>query len=167
MRSLDVALDAFLTVLRSSWHSVRRGLVESPSWDESVMADWAQANWEMVVEAALSREQRVVLEVYAAGADCNDGSSRVWRPELLPTHAIVCRTTRPDGVVRDHLSGRDIEAPSAGLRLTEFVAVTQDGWYRAEPPFDHALVEYDRVEVVVSLADVSFLLLEIETSTGG
>lgn len=166
MCSLDVALDAFLMVLRSSWHSVRSGLVESAGWDESVLNDWAQANWEMIVEAALSRDQRVVLDVYAAGADCNDRSSRVWRPELLPTHAVVCRPTRPDGVVRDHLSTKDIEVTSAGLRLTEFVAFTLDGWYIAEPPFDHVLVDSDGVEVVVNVSDVSFHVVKLEESNG-
>lgn len=167
MRTLDVALDAFLRVLRSSWVSVRKGLVEAAGWDESVLNDWAQANWEMIVEAALSQEQRVVLDVYAAGADCNERSSRVWRPELLPTHTIACRTIRPDGVVRDRLTDQDIEMPSAGLCLSEFVALSQDGWYRAEPPFDHALVDSDGVEVVVSLSDVEFVLVETETFTGG
>lgn len=166
MRNLAVALDAFLTVLRSSWHSVRSGLVETAGWDESVLNDRAQANWEMIVEAALSREQRVVLDVYAAGADCNDPSSRVWQPELRPTHAVACRAIRADGVTRDYLTGEDIPMPSAGLRLTEFVTLNEDGWYRAEPPFDHALVDFDGVEAVVSLAEVSFVLVEAETSSG-
>lgn len=167
MRNLAVALDAFLTVLRSSWHSVRSGLVETAGWDESVLDDWAQANWEMIVEAALSREQRVILDVYAAGADCNDLSSRVWQPELRPTHAVACRTIRPDGPIRDHLSGLNIAMPSAGLRLTEFVTLTEDGWYRAEPPFDYALVDFDGVEAVVRLTEVSFVLVKAETSAGG
>lgn len=166
MRNLAAALDAFLTVLRSSWHSVRSGLVETAGWDESVLNDWAQANWEMIVEAALSREQQVILDVYAGGADCNDPSSRVWQPEVRPTHAVACFTLRADGVTRDYLTGLDIKMPSAGLRLTEFVALTEDGWYRAEPPFDHALVDSDGVEAVVSLAEVSFFLVEVETSTG-
>ncbi len=166
MRNLAVALDAFLTVLRSSWHSVRSGLVETAGWDESVLNDWAQANWEMVVEAALSREQRVVLEVYAAGADCNDPNSRVWQPELCPTHAVACRSIRANGVARDHLTGVDIPVPAAGLRLTEFVSLTEDGWYKAEPPFDHALVDSEGVEAVVSLAEVAFVLVEAETSSG-
>ena len=165
MRGLDAALDVFLTVLRSSWESVRSGLVDSAGWDESVLNDWAQANWEMIVEAALSREGRVVLDVYATGADCNDRSSRVWRPELLPTHAIACRSTRHDGVVRDLLTGQDIESPSTGLRLTEFVALTPDGWYAAQPPFDNALVDCRGVELVVSLSDVSFVLVEAKSST--
>jgi len=163
MRTLNVVLDAFLMVLRSSWYSVREGLVESAGLDESILDDWAQANWEMIVEAALAREQQVVLDVYGAGADCNERSSRVWRPELLPTHAIACRTIRQDGLVRDRLTGQDIEMPSAGLCLSEFVALTQDGWYRAEPPFDHVLFDIDGVEVVVSLTDVSFALVDAES----
>jgi hypothetical protein len=167
MRTLAVALEAFLTVLRSSWHSVRSGLVETAGWDESVLDDWAQANWEMIVEAALSREQRVVLDIYAAGADCNDLSSRVWQPELRPTHAVACRIIRPDGLIRDHLSGRDIAMPSAGLRLSEFVTLTENGGYRPEPPFDYALVDSDGVDAIVSLSEVSFVLVKAETSAGG
>ena len=36
---------------------------------------------EMIVEAGLSRDGPITLDVYGPGADCNGGSSRVWRPE--------------------------------------------------------------------------------------
>lgn len=167
MRELDDAVQAFLHVLRCGWPSVRIGLVESADWDESVLADWAQANWEMIVEAAVSRREQVVLEVYGDGADCNDHSSRVWRPDFLPSHAVFCRTARTDGIVRDQLTGEAIRMPSAGLRLFQFVALTQDGWYKAEPPFDHALLDSDQCEVVVNLTDVAFALVEIQTPGTG
>ena len=64
-------------------------------------------------------------------------------------------------------TGQDIEPAAAALRLTEFVALTPDGWYAAKPPFDHALVDCDGVAVVVDLSEVAFVLVEAEASTEG
>lgn len=159
MQVLSEAIEAFLSVLRSSWSSVHRGLVEAAGWDDSVLHDWAQANWEMIVEASLSRERSLTLEVYGDGADCNEGSSRVWRPERLPTHAVACRSTREDCLVRDQLTGLDLEIPGAGLQLYGFVSISEAGWYEASQPFDHALLFREGVALVVSLTDVRFVLI--------
>jgi hypothetical protein len=154
---LDEALDAFLVLLRTSWHPVKASLVGSAGWDESVVSDWMQANWELIVEAALSRESQISLEVYGDGADCNDGTSRVWRPSSLPTHAVACLPR--DTTAKDQLTGQDVPFPAAGLPLSEFVTMVDgSGWFRAMPPFDCALLDVDGREVVVALPDLAFTL---------
>ncbi len=161
MESLDEAIGAFLTVLRSSWATVRASLVESAGWDGSVLSDWAQANWEMIVEAALSRGDAVALEVYGDGADCNEGSSRVWKPSALPTHAVAClpRAT----AVKDQLTGQEVHFPPGGLPLSEFVTMAGgDGWYEVKPPFDSVLLVVGGEDVVVRISGLSFSLLPAE-----
>ena len=163
MDVLDKSVDAFLGLLRTSWSGVRATLVESAGWDESVMSDWMQANWEMIVEAALSRNGAVALVVYGDGADCNAGSSRVWKPSALPTHAVACRPAR--ATAKDQLTGDDVRFPANGLPLSEFVTMADgSGWYRACPPFDCVLLDAGGEEVVVELSELRFALLTVESS---
>lgn len=160
MTALDDAMNAFLTVLRSSWSTVRNSLVESAGWNESVLSDWAQANWEMIVEAALSKDGNVALEPYGDGADCTGSGSRVWKPSAHPTHAVACRAH--GATVRDRLTDTVMIFPAAGLPVWEFVTVDEDtGWYRAMPPFDCALFDVDGNDVVVDLSDLSFTLQDV------
>ena len=133
MDVLGEVLRTFLGVLRSSWPGVKRCLIDSAGWDQSVVYDWAQANWEMIVEAGLSRDGPITLDVYGPGADCNGGSSRVWRPEAEPSHLVVCRPAR-NCAPADALTGKDVMFPSSGLPLEEFVTMTAEGRYAAMPP---------------------------------
>lgn len=152
---VDDALLAFLTVLRTSWTSVKDCLVAA-GWDDSASADWVQANWEMIVEAAVSRDVSTVLQVYADGADCNGGSSRVWRPEVAPTHRILCLAKATPVV--EMISGKPVNFPPEGLPLDEFVALTSD-WFERCPPFDCVLLsdgDADARPVVVRVMDVTF-----------
>lgn len=161
MEILDKAIGAFLTLLRSSLPTVRASLVESAGWDESVLSDWSQANWEMVVEAAMSHDRSIVLEVYGDGADCNDGSSRVWQPSVLPTHTVACLPL--GATAKDQLTGQEVRFPSAGLALSEFVTMAGgSGWYRANPPFDCVLFDLDGKEVVVVISELTFKLLAVD-----
>lgn len=152
---VDDALLAFLTVLRTSWTPVKDCLTAA-GWDDSASADWVQANWEMIVEAAVSHDVQVVLEVYAGGADCNGDSSRVWRPKMSPTHRITCLPKATPVV--EMISGKPMNFPTEGLRLYEFVALTS-GWFERSPPFDCVLLsngQTDAKPIVVRVTDVIF-----------
>ena len=55
--------------------------------------------------------------------------------------------------------GRSFAIPGDGLRLEEFVTMADNGWYEAEPPFDHAHLTSDGLDQVVSLDELSFGLV--------
>lgn len=161
MEVLDRAMSTFMALLRSSLPSVRGALVDTAGWDESVLFDWTQANWEMIVEAALSRDGSIILDVYGDGADCNDGSSRVWQPSKLPTHSVAC--VPRNSLAKDQLTGRTVRFPTGGLALSEFVTMDDEsGWYHAGPPFDCVLFDLDGERVVIEVSHLSFTLLRVE-----
>ena len=56
--------------------------------NDDLYHDWLQANWEILVESLICISGSEYLEIYGEGADCNELSSRVWRPQSLPTHFI-------------------------------------------------------------------------------
>jgi len=57
---------------------------------DNLLADWLQANWEIIVESRLQEMQLIpsLLDVYGDGADCNGASSRVSLPDLSPKCSI-------------------------------------------------------------------------------
>lgn len=121
----------------------------------SYLQDWLQANWEMFVEAALP--PGTFLEPYGEGADCNEQSSRVYRPEALPSHVIVCRPRSTKTEIVDLLAGTAVPVDSAGLPLEEFVTMAGT-WYERCPPFDCVLVEDAVGPRVFRIEDVEFAL---------
>jgi hypothetical protein len=123
------------------------------------MADWAQSNWELLVETAVREtfaDGQGYLEVYGEGADCNDASSRVWRPQVLPTHRVMCRA-RENTMVVDLLTGRRLGA-SQSFIFDHFAARSGGGWYMQTPPFDCVLGYLDTREVLISIEAVSFFI---------
>ncbi len=155
---LQCALVVFREALMSSWDRVQQLALTIPGRGaEEFLSDWAQATWEMLVEAAVSSEAPVYLEPYGEGADCNDIGSRVWHPGVSSTHSIRCVPV--DGnTFQDALTGRTLLAPSGGLVLDQFVTLTENGWYRPGPPFDYVLALQDNTELVLPLDRVKFLL---------
>lgn len=94
--SLDGALQAFVAVLRSGWLQVERTWSDRADLERGqLMSDWAQANWETIVEARLSTTRPVYLDVYGDGADCNPMGSRVSLPDAVPTHELRCHSIIP------------------------------------------------------------------------
>ncbi|MCA9680303.1 MAG: hypothetical protein KC464_35065, partial [Myxococcales bacterium] len=62
------AVRAFAATLATSWE--RLEAIARRTSTGSYLADWAQANWEMIVEGVLPPGEDF-LEVYGDGADCN------------------------------------------------------------------------------------------------
>jgi hypothetical protein len=165
--SLDEIMLRFATFLSRNWVPVKEvaAALEDVEADE-FMSDWAQANWELLVETAfreLAGFGGAFLEPYGEGADCNDASSRVWMPSATPTHQLVCRSR--DGIgMHDLLTGKWIEPANAHVLFDHFAARSEHGWHEPAPPFDCVLGFMDNQEVLVSVDQLSFAAEEIGES---
>jgi len=147
----NLAVRLFQSFLQESWDSAQEFLGKS---EETVglVDDWLQANWELLVEAAVCPEPGQFLEFYGEGADCNGASSRVWMPEAQPTHRIYC-VPKEGGAVLDVLTAE----PIAMNRWAFGQLVNWDGErYGQGKPFDHVLLEHRDEIAIVSCADVAF-----------
>lgn len=135
---LAPALESFIAFLNISWNIVCINL------NEDDMNDWLQANWEILVESCLGNGKRILLEPYGEGADCNGDSSRVFEPNKIATHRIICRG-KNHGQGKDVLKGCDID-------LSEYDFDSFVSWngeqYAHEPPFEYVLLESDDIAVV-------------------
>jgi hypothetical protein len=134
--NLDVtdAVEAFRQLLCCSWAAVAR-VVENDT-SGSLLIDWMQANWEMLVEASIPPELGVRLEVYGDGADCNGSSSRVWQPSASPNAAVFARYIGNEPLL-DALTGSEV---SGDLKLDSFASMAS-GWPTPEAPFDFVVVD--------------------------
>lgn len=145
--SPDALVRGFARLLTAAWHEVQAFAPPRSSY----VIDWLQSQWEMFVEGALP--PGTFLEIYGEGADCNGRSSRVYRPDAIPTHRVVCSPRGASAI--DRISGR---AMADTWPLNELVTI--DGtWYASRPPFDCVLVEsgpyvFHLDDVVFSLAPV-------------
>lgn len=153
INEVDSLVRSFARLLTLCWVEVATEAKQSSTG--SYLQDWLQANWEMFVEAALP--PGTFLEPYGEGADCNDQSSRVYRPEALPSHAIVCHPRSTKTEVIDQLAGTAVSVDPAGLPLEEFVTMAGT-WYERCPPFDCVLVEDALGPRVFRIEDVEFAL---------
>lgn len=151
---LDGLVRGFARLLSSSWAEVQAAARLSHTG--SYVRDWMQANWEMLVEGVLPPDE-VFLEVYGEGADCNTRSSRVYRPDVLPTHTIACVARADTGVVTDRLSGEEVRLGPDGLAFEE-LATQSERWYEIGPPFDCALLRNDGVAYLLRTDEVVFVL---------
>jgi hypothetical protein len=151
----DVVLRSFAAFLTAGWSeaSALLSLVDQP---DDYLADWTQANWEILVEAVLLPGGTGFLEVYGDGADCNGASSRVFLPEALPTHRILCAPAQ-GSPLRDLADGRSVN-PS---NMTFWGFVHWDGkTYSARPEFNAVLLEGDEI-AILSVEDIEFCLVDI------
>ncbi len=158
---LDAAVRYFAEFLKQNWSGVRASTqgLETIDVDE-LIADWTQANWELLVEPHL-REQtgclKSFLEPYGDGAECNDSSSRVWLPNAIPTHRLVCRPRSGEGL-HDMLTGRALSlAASESVEFEQFAARGDGGWYKIDAPFDCVLGSVHGKEVLIPVGEVAFL----------
>lgn len=113
---------------------------------EFFVGDWAQANWERLVEAALPDGYLAIL---CEGADLYPDSSRVSYPTAMPTHIVVV-VPREGTELRDRATGATTSVSSDGLILGTF-----GNNYEWTPPFDAVRVEDP--DMVVAMDDVRFL----------
>ena len=152
----DQAIRNYRCFLDASWPFVNMLNKEAPG-REALWDDWAQANWEFLVESRVCMEANQFLEVYGDGADSYGSSSRIWKPEAIPTHRITC-VTLSGKPITDVLSGEEIRVDE----LTFGYFVSWDGkQYEACPSFDHVLLENDSNIFVVEIGDIHFGIEEL------
>ncbi|MGC4068435.1 MAG: hypothetical protein QM784_28070 [Polyangiaceae bacterium] len=116
--------------------------------------DWAQANWELLVERHLCRPGDFLV-IYGAGSDYEeDRHSRVFFHDALPTQVVVCKAS---GTVAPVDILTDTQVNVTICQFDRFVSL--DGsWYASTPPFDHVLLTHGTTEYVVPIAAVQFNL---------
>jgi hypothetical protein len=154
---LGLALDAFLRLLCAGWEAVEELAKRTQREPNEVLADWAQANWETIVEAAISLDGKVFIEPYGEGADCNSVGSRVWMPGVASTHVVNC-TPRSGNQVWNVLMEEYVQFPEEGYAVDRFATPRKDGWYAECPPFDHVVTTASGQDALFRLSDVSFVL---------
>ena len=155
MKPLDELIEIFRALLNSFWMKMQ--VFATDVEGESMLNDWKQANWELIVESNLFQEEDLHLEPYGEGADYYGDSSRIIRPEALPTHAVCCQS---ESEVTDLLTGNMVVFPREGFPIECFVTL-RDGWYYEEPPFDCVLIIKGKEQLVVRIEDVNFELIRI------
>ncbi len=165
--SMDEVIRGFARFLTQSWDEVLRAAGVLEHFDTAgFIADWVQGNWELLVETPFRDSARpgdVYLEPYGEGAECNDPSSRVWNPDALPTHRVVCLPTKARPIV-DLLAGRELD-PGKGPVVFDHLAIqSKTGWHEEAPPFDCVLGYQDELEVLVRLDEVSLVTEEVDAS---
>ena len=130
---LKAILQSFQFFLKTSWEGLPHDLLQSRE-----LEDWYQANWEIIVENAISKNSGygVFIDVYGDGADCNHSSSRVWFPDKPPTYSIR---------VND-----DFVFHSFGS--------IKDNVYTQMPPFEYVKGESKNDELVILFKEASFSL---------
>jgi len=155
---LDAAVGVFVQIICSDWWAVE-GLAKTAHREPAeVLAEWAQANWETVVESSVSPDGKVFIEPYGEGADCNAVGSRVWMPGVASTHAVTCVPRSGDQAL-DVLVGEYLGFPEGGYPIDRFVALTDEGWYAERPPFDHVLISVSGKDTVFRMSDLRFGLM--------
>lgn len=124
--------------------------------DGSSIGDWLQANWEILVEKKVLK-QNEYLEVYRDGADYNGASSRMNDIEAMSTHTIK---VLPNNEAIDILNNEIINDKER-LEFDRLVGF-QNGFYTDQPPFDYALLaDSSGMERVLSLDEITFELQRI------
>ena len=145
----------FRDLLNAGYPSWRRSaevsLIHDRGYLDEAFYDWAQANWELLVERSLCTTGEF-LEIYAAGSDYETQIySRVFFHNATPTHEIGCES--PRRVVVDLLSGNEFD-PGA-CRFDRLVA-RKDSWFEDEPPFDQVLLLDGSTQYMASIVEVAF-----------
>lgn len=152
---INSVINAFLDYVRASWYIVKQFISQDTSG--SLKDDWFQANWELLVEGSLSKDQLIYLEIYGDGADVHSPSSRVLLPEAETSHVVILRakTTKP---IKDYLNNEMVKLPEDGLPVDRFVTIGNDGWYYEDIPFDKVLVKGQNIKQIFDILDVDFYL---------
>lgn len=94
--------------------------------------DWAQANWELLVERVVCSSQESV-EIYGSGSDYEAAThSRVFFQKTQATHEIVCNSSR----AIDWIPKTEIDL--SNFEFDSFVSISGQ-WFQELLPFDHIL----------------------------
>jgi hypothetical protein len=144
------SINAFREMLNASWPLI--DALAASDMTGSYVDDWMQANWEMVVECSIPPHMNVILAPYGSGADCNLGSSRVWRPQATPTTAVFVRYLGNEPL-KNVIDDTEVQGT---LKLEHFCSI-KDGWPTLSPPFDHAVLFGDSV-IAIALANTEFYI---------
>ena len=154
---INKEIRAFASFLNASWNIVVPLLSgREYTSDESSIGDWLQANWEILIEKKILK-QNEYLEVYSEGADYNGSSSRMNDIEALATHNI---SIVPQNKAIDILNNEIISSKEE-LEFDRLVGF-QNGFYINQPPFNYALlIDNSGIERVLSLDEITFKLQSI------
>lgn len=129
----DQVMESFRRFLDRNWSYAYELFGDA---ENNELYDWVQANFETMVEAKLCKSQEALrvstnlfLEPYGnAGAECNSPSSRVWKPDAKPTHAIDVVGT--------------FQKTPTGFYFSRFCSSHNGQDYDDEfPPFDFVILE--------------------------
>lgn len=154
---INQTIRTFASFLNASWDIVVPLLSgREYTSDESSIGDWLQANWEILVEKKILK-QNEYLEIYSDGADYNGASSRMNDIEALPTHNL---TVFLNDKAVDILNNETIFSKEE-LEFDRLVGF-QDGFYINQPPFNYVLlIDNSGIERVLSLDQINFKLQRI------
>lgn len=154
---INKEIRAFASFLNTSWDIVVPLLSgREYTSDESSIGGWLQANWEILVEKKILK-QNEYLEIYSDGADYNGASSRMNDIEALPTHNL---TVFLNDKAVDILNNETIISKEE-LQFDRLVGF-QDGFYINQPPFNYVLlIDNSGIERVLSLDQITFILQRI------
>jgi hypothetical protein len=152
----------FLLVAHPAWaRSAEVALSRDRGFLDEAFDDWAQANWELLVERALCGPNEF-LEVYGSGSDFEQQMhSRVFFQDAHATHAI--RFNSRGQAIVDLLSGETIDL--AEFRFEGFVAQAAT-WFEPRPPFDHVLASRRSTQALVPLSRVTFVCEKVRIGVG-
>lgn len=154
-RQGKVLMDEHLIILRfrdfisKNWKTVS----EAEDITETLVQDWLQANWELLVERQLL-DSNLPLLFYGEGAE-NGKSSRYTFLDAVAKHVVHCKPKSGD-MVFDHLNNLNLEGRVNNLEFDRFVTMRPNGWYYEEPPFDKVLCYVDGKEVIFDVNDLKF-----------
>ena len=154
---INKEIRAFASFLNTSWDIVVPLLSgREYTSDESSIGGWLQANWEILVEKKILK-QNEYLEIYSDGADYNGASSRMNDIEALPTHNLT--VFLHDKAV--DILNNEIVINKEELEFDRLVGF-QDGFYTNQPPFNYVLlIDNSGIERVLSLDKITFKLQRI------
>jgi len=157
---VDQVVRLFAQYLNSCWIFCIPLLKErSYAPDKQSINDWLQVNWELLVERKILRIGDY-LEVYGEGADYNGASSRMTDIEALPNYRI---SINGKGSIKvfDVLNNEEFHIKDYSFEM--FVSFF-DGWYKLEPPFNHALLvdHNSKLERVIAIDEVQFELEKLK-----
>ncbi|WP_417446811.1 hypothetical protein [Kangiella sp.] len=131
---------------------------------EEYFYDWAQANWELLVERVVCSPNESFV-VYGSGSDYEAaGHSRVFFHKAEPTHKVICAAKSE---VIDLLSEAEVDL--AQFDFYSFVSI-DGGWFDISPPFDHILLTEkdahggDYQQIVIPFDQVNFYVKKIGNS---
>ncbi len=158
--SVNNILKKFVNLLLAYWKTIES--LSKKDTTESFQIDWLQANWELIVEHFVFPTDYFAnrfLVPYGDGADCNGMSSRVWEPDAVMSHGLVCKSIN-NNLIQDFLNKQKLDTSVEPVVFDRFVSM-KDGWYYEQPPFDKILGEYKDEEVVIAFSDVDVNLQNI------